>query len=372
MQVNSIFYVNSAGGTGQFARLESSSTAILKQHNVIWVSPKVKKPLKDITYLKSFKDIKFNKKERFNIIFSSESDIFKNLSILIPLKIRYPFVRIIFMQRINSLKAYYFVLKKDPSAPQLFKTAFFPIIIVISYFVIDKYIFQTSIEMSRYFFGSKIRSLIMGLFFSSKKSIHVLPNNSGIDWNMHFKRSSKNIALDNNNKQIISIVHIGNVQYFAKGIDTIIEASSHLDKSKYEFKFIGKIPIQFESTIKTIVSENRPNIKFYGHCDDPHIFLENKKSIFVSASRLDNCPNSVLEALSFKVPIIVSDISAHKFIFRDDKFYFKCGDAWDLVKKIRQISNNENILEDNIKSIEAIYRKFDFDWKKNFYNIIKQ
>lgn len=74
-----IFFINASKGTGQFARLESASKALLKSHNVIWVSPEPEQPVNGINYSRSVKDFANNNdySNPIELIFSSESDILK-------------------------------------------------------------------------------------------------------------------------------------------------------------------------------------------------------------------------------------------------------------------------------------------------------
>tara|TARA_Y100000591_G_C21852984_1_gene712893 strand:+ start:446 stop:1567 length:1122 start_codon:yes stop_codon:yes gene_type:complete len=371
MKQTSIFYVNSSQGTGQFARLESASNALKKEHNVIWVSPKVKNPIEGIEYKNTFKEIKFNKDAKVNIIFSSESDIIKNYITLILFKINYKNSKIIFMQRIDSLKNYLFNFKKNPSFEIFIRIVIFPFFIFLGLLLIDKYIFQTPFALRDYFLKKRIRTLFMCLFFN-KQRMYTLTNNSGTQWNLKFKNNNESF-MNSSESLKRTIVYIGNIQFYGKGIDTIIKASKKLDASKYSFKLIGSIPHQFKEKIEDIkvyVSRNDLDIEFCGHRENPHLYLKNKNTIFVSASRLDLSPNSVLEALSFKIPILLSDISAHQFIFRSDEFLFGKDNFDELSIKIAALFENEDHWERNLNFVEQVYEKFNFDWDSEFFKII--
>ncbi len=371
MKQTSIFYVNSSQGTGQFARLESASNAIKNEHDVIWVSPKVKNPIEGIEYKNSFKEIKFNKDIKVNIIFSSESDIIKNYITLILLKINYKNFNIIFMQRIDSLKNYLFNFKKKPSFKIFIRIIIFPFFIFLGLLLIDKYIFQTPFALRDYFLKKRIRTILLSLFFNNQR-MYTLTNNSGIQWNLKFKNSTESVVHSSATLKR-TIVYIGNIQFYGKGIDTIIKASKKLDASKYSFKLIGSIPHQFKEKIEDIkvyISRNNLDIEFCGHRENPHLYLQNKNTIFVSASRLDLSPNSVLEALSFNIPILLSDISAHKFIFRFDEFLFGKDNAEELSTKIEALFENKDYWKRNLNFVEQVYEKFNFDWDAEFLKIM--
>ena len=104
-----IFFINSSSGTGQFARLESASRAITKNDQVIWISPKAKNPINEVKYYKNVHAFskENNNANVANIIFSSESDILKNMVNIFYL--RNKFLNFdIFLQRIDSYKNYKF------------------------------------------------------------------------------------------------------------------------------------------------------------------------------------------------------------------------------------------------------------------------
>ena len=371
MKKTSIFYVNSSQGTGQFARLESASNAIKKQHNVIWVSPEVKNPIEEIEYKNSFKEIEFNNQSIVNIIFSSESDIIKNYITLLLFKIKYRNFNIVFMQRIDTLKNYLFNFKKNPSFEIFIRIIIFPFFIFLGLLLIDKYIFQTPFALRDYFLKKRMRTLFMSLFFT-KQRMHILTNNSGTQWNLKFKNNNESII---NSSETLkrTVVYIGNIQFYGKGIDTIIEASEKLDASKYSFKLIGSIPHQFKEKIEDIkayTNRNNLDIEFCGHKENPHLYLKNKNTIFVSASRLDLSPNSVLEALSFKIPILLSDISAHQYIFRFDEFIFGKDNSAELSDKIEVLFENKDEWKRNLNFVEQVYEKFNFDWDVEFLKIM--
>ena len=370
MKKNSIFYVNSSQGTGQFARLESASNAIMNEHKVFWISPRVKHPIDGVDYMDSFQEISLKRNSSVNIIFSSESDLIKSYFSLIYLKIKYKRCNIIFMQRIDSLKNYIFNFKKRPSLNIFIRIIFFPFFVFFSSLLINKYIFQTPFALQDYFFKIRLRTFFISLFFFNKK-VHILNNNSGTNWNSKFKNNHESNKLIDKNKR--TIVYIGNIQYYGKGIDTIFESAKKLDSSIYSFKFVGSIPIQFKekiSDLREFVRNNNLDIDFCGHKDNPHIFLKNENTIFVSASRLDLSPNSVLEALSFKVPILLSNISAHKYIFRNDEFLFSKDDPIDLSLKIVELFENHEKWQKNVKFVENVCNEFNFDWNKEFLKII--
>ena len=77
-------------------------------------------------------------------------------------------------------------------------------------------------------------------------------------------------------------------------------------------------------------------------------------------------PNSVLEALQFNLPLILSDIEAHREIIQlNDKigFIFENNNEIDLKKKIEKIVN----LKIKMDEFEKIYKKISAKRMTNDY-----
>lgn len=367
-----IFFINASKGTGQFARLESAAKALLESHNVIWVSPEQEQAVNGINYFRSVKDFA-NDDDNSNpieLIFSSESDILRNLLGITYLKSKYRHVKITFMQRIDSFTNYVFNFKKSFSLNIFLRVISFPLIIFISSLLVNKYIFQTPFAMKDYFLKNNLSCFFIAIFFKTNTQLYILPNNSGIEWNSTFQRKTilknKNESADNSKRKI---VYIGNMQYYGKGIDTLLKAYKQLDPSLYKIIFIGKIPKQFIKKIDYIASkasESTFDIEFLGHKKTPHNFLNDSKTLYVSASRLDLCPNSLLEALEFNIPILVSDIDAHKYIIRDKKLIFSKNNANALASKASALFDNKKIWDENTNSVSESFKRFDFNWAVKF------
>lgn len=96
----------------------------------------------------------------------------------------------------------------------------------------------------------------------------------------------------------------------------------------------GEKRIELEKLLKEC-----KNIHYYGKKDLLGIQYYLKCSDFyISASRSEGIPNSVLEALQFNLPLILSDIEAHREIIQlNDKigFIFENNNEIDLKKKMR-------------------------------------
>ena len=76
--------------------------------------------------------------------------------------------------------------------------------------------------------------------------------------------------------------------------------------------------------------------------------------------------NSLLEALEFNIPILVSDIDAHKYIIRDKKLIFSKNNANALASKASALFDNKKIWDENTNSVSESFKRFDFNWAVKF------
>lgn len=76
---------------------------------------------------------------------------------------------------------------------------------------------------------------------------------------------------------------------------------------------------------------------------------------FVLPSSHEGLPIALLEAMSYGLPVVVSDIPANKEVGLPDNDYFHCGDVDELADKL------ENIINKDISSCNYNMEKYDWD-----------
>ena len=93
---------------------------------------------------------------------------------------------------------------------------------------------------------------------------------------------------------------------------------------------------------------NHENIIFHGHVDNPlQVYLAN--DCFISASFHEGLPNAVLEALSVRCPVLLSDISSHKVIvdgYGDIGRVFTNNSQTSLVAAIKEQEDRLDLVDD--------------------------
>ena len=131
-----------------------------------------------------------------------------------------------------------------------------------------------------------------------------------------------------------------------KGIDTLINAVRELPGIK--IKIAGTGPE--EKKYKTQITGNKlQNIKMVGYKSGEELqaLVKSAKFIIVPSIWYENYPLSILEAYSFGVPALVSNMGGlPEMIPGDNKnFIFKAGGTKELGKKIKYLYDNDEIIK---------------------------
>ena len=108
--------------------------------------------------------------------------------------------------------------------------------------------------------------------------------------------------------------------------------------------FIGSGPL--EASLRTDESDS---VRFLGRVDNPVAFLQ-ASDYFISASKAEGLPNSVLEALATGLPVCLSDIGPHREFFSYSKpgELFESGNELDLMQAMQRLRRSERISFRNV------------------------
>ena len=132
--------------------------------------------------------------------------------------------------------------------------------------------------------------------------------------------------------RLIATSWSGNIK---KGFDVYSWLDKNLDFNKYDMVFIGNTPIKFN------------NIEHKQPMNSNDLSDELRKSdIFIFASKIESCSNSLLEALHCGLPTIAYDSSSMPEIVKDGGELFK--DKNEIPKLLEKISNNYTKYKENI------------------------
>lgn len=161
---------------------------------------------------------------------------------------------------------------------------------------------------------------------------------------------------------------------FVKGVDLLIKAVTDLHNLNLKLLIIGGDMLR-EYIYKQFTARLPENIII----EDPDICvgnLYNAADIFISSSRSEGCPYSVMEAMVNGLPIISSDIEALKWGHKVKGIYFfKSGDISDLKNKILEVLNLDNMKRSEVAKINSEFIKNNFSidiWISNICRIYNQ
>ena len=173
------------------------------------------------------------------------------------------------------------------------------------------------------------------------------------------------------------LLYVGRLDY-RKGILDLINAACLLD-GDMKILIVGKGPLEIKIQ-KLIKKNNIKNIKLIGHISGENLVkLYQNASMFVFPSHYEGLPTVVLEAMSCGLPIILSDIPAHKDITDNNEngIFCNCGSAEDIAEKINILSKNKKLrIKLGKNARKTIEEKFTWDiislnYEKIYKNLIE-
>ena len=170
------------------------------------------------------------------------------------------------------------------------------------------------------------------------------------------------------------LLHIGSFEK-RKDLITLVKAFKLVDDPNLKLVLAGAQIINGNSEvldeIKTFIVQNKLESKVilagYVSKEEASVLYENA-TIYVFPSLDEGFGIPILEALSFSVPVICSDIDVFKEVGGDYVEYFKVGDSISLSKKITSILKSKNLKQkNNLKHLNKFSRK---NFIKGFEEII--
>jgi glycosyltransferase involved in cell wall biosynthesis len=148
--------------------------------------------------------------------------------------------------------------------------------------------------------GGRLTGILTGKAGVDKSKIVILPNAVNMPPPVH--RSF--------NKPVTQFIFVGRFA-FNKGIDVLMEAIKKANDSGYsektKFILVGKGP-EYDR-ITALYKE--PNVVFAGGADDETLFrLYRESDVFVLPTLFEGMPTVALEAMSYGLPVIITDTGA--------------------------------------------------------------
>lgn len=153
-----------------------------------------------------------------------------------------------------------------------------------------------------------------------------------------------------------------------KGLEYLVEAYKKIETNK---KLVIVGDGDFLEQLKE-KAENNKNIIFTGtQVGDTLAELFSNAALFVQASEAEGLSISLLEAMSAKLPLLVSSIDANKEVVENNALIFENKNVEDLNNKLEIFLNHKNDLGID-KMIENSYNGLlvEYNWEKITENII--
>ena len=112
------------------------------------------------------------------------------------------------------------------------------------------------------------------------------------------------------------------------------------------------------------------SVKELGWIDEEDLnAIYSAAELFVFPSWYEGFGLPVLEAMSCRLPVILSDIPTHREIANDSALYFKPGDNVELAENIISLLNDKFKRDD--MTLRGLQRIKDFNWQKTAQEMIK-
>lgn len=156
----------------------------------------------------------------------------------------------------------------------------------------------------------------------------IIPN--GVDLSYY-----KGIAAKHSkNKSMITMCRLQE----PKGVQDIIYAFSKTRQPGWTLKVLGDGP--YRSELENLVEQLdlSDQVIFYGWVENKSCQYEQllgESYLYLSGSRFENCPMSVLEAAAAGCRLLITDIPAHRLLIEEDVF-FPCKDIESLARKMEE------------------------------------
>ncbi|MEZ7821202.1 MAG: glycosyltransferase family 4 protein [Patescibacteria group bacterium] len=215
---------------------------------------------------------------------------------------------------------------------------------------------------------SKLLKYKVDNFYDSKAEY--IPNGITVKENLSITREPGDIFEKFNiepGKYIVAVTRL--VRH--KGVHLLIDAYKNMDaelKNKYKLVIVGggTFGDKYEDELKEM-SASDSNIVMTGMqsgSDLEKLFIGAK--IFSHASSAEGLPITVLEAMNYEKPVVVSDIPEHMEVVGEDKgISFKTGDVNDLKQKLEFALNdaNQTFMNEMLSKAKNLVKN-EYNWDK--------
>jgi glycosyltransferase involved in cell wall biosynthesis len=199
------------------------------------------------------------------------------------------------------------------------------------------------------------------------KAVKYIPNGVGTEFHPDFKRAEKVLNRHGLRRDNYIIFIAGRIEP-TKGAHLAIEAVNRLDKD-IPLVVVGDDK-QIEAYGEDLHRMAGPKIYFQPLIEDPGTLfgLMKYSLLLIFPSLVEAMSMVLLEAASFGVPIVCSDIEENKDVLGTEGIYFKSGDVESLISKISWVLDHRDDVYVNAHNLQKhIHDKYSWDSITNQY-----
>jgi glycosyltransferase involved in cell wall biosynthesis len=148
-----------------------------------------------------------------------------------------------------------------------------------------------------------------------------------------------------------------------KGLHDLISAYRKIETPNFKLVIAGDADHEtpYSLQIKKMAAETPGTVLTGFISGEPLTELFSNAGLFVLPSYYEGLPIALLEAMSYNLPVLVSDIPQHKEINLPDKRYFVKGDADSLAMKIKTLMMEGIDEEENNLQRTMIEERYNWD-----------
>lgn len=171
-------------------------------------------------------------------------------------------------------------------------------------------------------------------------------------------------AVISNNKNFLDKIGVEPGKYILsigritpeKGFDTLIKGFKLANQGGYKLVIAGGVEFEkgYMNELKSLSENEQVIFTGYVHGDDLAQLYTNA-ALYVLASYNEGFPLVLLEAMSYKLMVLVSDIPATHLVQIDEDDYFACGDYEMLGRKIGEKLKKPQAVEYELKAYDWNY-----------------
>jgi len=172
---------------------------------------------------------------------------------------------------------------------------------------------------------------------------------------------------------VFNVCFVGRMQIQVKGIDTLIDAAERLRNKPIQFHIVGDGPDIDEVRMRISTSNLEGSVKTYGWMNNP-LRVMITSDLVVVPSRVDPCPNVVLEAFAVDTPVVGANIGGIKAMLSHRKLLFDPEKPSDLRKLIYSASTDAQFHNCLLEKCRERRKRHTFKWgaevEKIFYTSV--